>query len=112
VYLVDAGGRIAFLNPAAVKILGYAGKDELLGRPRRDTIHYRHPDGSVRVEAGERRPGPLVFMLAGLRCQWAVGAEDAIQEPGRDRWRTWQFTACGLCVPEAAGVRASGFRGR
>ena len=32
-YVVDAAGRITFLNPAALKILGYAGEDELLGRP-------------------------------------------------------------------------------
>jgi PAS domain S-box-containing protein len=45
-YVADAGGRIAFLNPAAVKILGYAGEDELLGRPSHETIHYLRPDGS------------------------------------------------------------------
>ena len=45
-YLADAAGRIAFLNPAAVKILGYAGEDELLGRPSHETIHYLRPDGS------------------------------------------------------------------
>ena len=31
-YVVDAAGRITFLNPAALKILGYADEDELLGR--------------------------------------------------------------------------------
>ncbi|HXZ74815.1 MAG TPA: PAS domain-containing protein, partial [Streptosporangiaceae bacterium] len=45
-YVVDAAGRITFLNPAAVKILGYAGEDELLGRISHQTIHYLHPDGS------------------------------------------------------------------
>jgi PAS domain S-box-containing protein len=45
-YVADAAGRIAFLNPAAVKILGYAGEDELLGRPSHETIHYLRPDGS------------------------------------------------------------------
>jgi len=45
-YVADAAGCIAFLNPAAVKILGYAGEDELLGRPSHETIHYLRPDGS------------------------------------------------------------------
>ncbi len=45
-YVVDAAGRITFLNPAALKILGYADEDELLGRPSHETIHYRRPDGS------------------------------------------------------------------
>jgi PAS domain S-box-containing protein len=45
-YVVDAAGRITFLNPAALKILGYADEDELLGRPSHETIHYLRPDGS------------------------------------------------------------------
>jgi PAS domain S-box-containing protein len=45
-YVADAAGRIAFLNPAALKILGYADATELLGRPSHDTIHYLRPDGS------------------------------------------------------------------
>jgi PAS domain S-box-containing protein len=45
-YVADAAGRIAFLNPAALKILGYADQDELLGRASHETIHYLRPDGS------------------------------------------------------------------
>jgi PAS domain S-box-containing protein len=45
-YVVDAEGRITFLNPAALKILGYADEDELLGCPSHETIHYLRPDGS------------------------------------------------------------------
>jgi PAS domain S-box-containing protein len=45
-YVVDSGGRIAFLNPAAVKILGYTEERELLGKPSHATIHYLRPDGS------------------------------------------------------------------
>jgi PAS domain S-box-containing protein len=45
-YVVDAAGRITFLNPAALKILGYADEDELLGRASHETIHYLRPDGS------------------------------------------------------------------
>jgi PAS domain S-box-containing protein len=45
-YVVDSEGRIAFLNPAALTILGYADEEELLGKPSHATIHYRRPDGS------------------------------------------------------------------
>jgi PAS domain S-box-containing protein len=45
-YVVDAAGRITFLNPAALKILGYADEDELLGSISHETIHYLRPDGS------------------------------------------------------------------
>jgi PAS domain S-box-containing protein len=45
-YVVDAAGQITFLNPAALKILGYADEDELLGRISHETIHYMRPDGS------------------------------------------------------------------
>jgi PAS domain S-box-containing protein len=41
-YVVDAAGCITFLNPDALKILGYRDADELLGRP----AHYLRPDGS------------------------------------------------------------------
>jgi PAS domain S-box-containing protein len=45
-YVVDSGGRIAFLNPAALRILGYTDERELLGKPSHATIHYLRPDGS------------------------------------------------------------------
>jgi PAS domain S-box-containing protein len=45
-YVVDSGGRIAFLNPAALRILGYAEERELLGKRSHATIHYLRPDGS------------------------------------------------------------------
>jgi PAS domain S-box-containing protein len=45
-YVVDAAGRTTFLNPAALKILGYSDEDELLGRISHETIHYLRPDGS------------------------------------------------------------------
>jgi PAS domain S-box-containing protein len=46
-YVVDANGRIAFLNPAAVNILGYSDETELLGQPSHERIHYLRPDGSA-----------------------------------------------------------------
>jgi PAS domain S-box-containing protein len=46
-YIVDAQGRIRFLNPAAVRILGYGDEWQLLGRPSHDTIHYLRHDGTL-----------------------------------------------------------------
>ena len=43
-YIVDARGRIRFLNQAALRILGYQDERQLLGRPSHDTIHYLRPD--------------------------------------------------------------------
>jgi PAS domain S-box-containing protein len=45
-WLVDGDDRIAFVNDAAVRLLGFDSDDELLGRPSHDSIHYKHPDGS------------------------------------------------------------------
>jgi PAS domain S-box-containing protein len=46
-YVVDAQGRIRFLNPAALHILGYDDEEQLLGRSSHETIHYMHPDGTA-----------------------------------------------------------------
>jgi PAS domain S-box-containing protein len=45
-WLVDGDDRIAFVNDAAVDLLGYDSDDELIGRPSHDSVHYKHPDGS------------------------------------------------------------------
>jgi PAS domain S-box-containing protein len=45
-WLVDGDDRIAFVNDAAVELLGFDSDEELLGRPSHDSIHYKHPDGS------------------------------------------------------------------
>jgi PAS domain S-box-containing protein len=45
-WLVDGDDRIAFVNDAAITILGYDSDAELLGRPSHDTVHWKHPDGS------------------------------------------------------------------
>jgi PAS domain S-box-containing protein len=43
--LIDAHGRLTFLNPAGEEILGYS-QDELLGRVLHESVHYARPDGS------------------------------------------------------------------
>jgi PAS domain S-box-containing protein len=45
-WLVDGDDRVAFVNNAAVRVLGFDSDEELLGRPSHDSIHYKHPDGS------------------------------------------------------------------
>jgi PAS domain S-box-containing protein len=45
-WLVDGDDRIAFVNDAAVQVLGFDSDEELLGGPSHDSIHYKHPDGS------------------------------------------------------------------
>jgi PAS domain S-box-containing protein len=46
IYAVDPAGAVQFINPAAVRILGYDHEDELLGKPSHATIHHHHPDGT------------------------------------------------------------------
>ncbi|MDQ8044677.1 MAG: PAS domain S-box protein [Solirubrobacteraceae bacterium] len=46
IYLVDPDGRVQFLNPAALRILGYDLPEELIGKISHETIHYQHRDGS------------------------------------------------------------------
>jgi PAS domain S-box-containing protein len=45
IYAVDEAGDVQFVNPAALRLLGYAREDDLLGRPSHATIHHHHPDG-------------------------------------------------------------------
>jgi PAS domain S-box-containing protein len=47
IWVVDREGVLRFANPAAITALGYESADELLGRNSHETIHYKHPDGTV-----------------------------------------------------------------
>jgi PAS domain S-box-containing protein len=64
-WLVDGDDRIAFVNDAAVRTLGFESDDELIGRPSHDSIHYKHPDGSpfpaedCPITHATRRGGPV-----------------------------------------------------
>jgi PAS domain S-box-containing protein len=45
IFGVDSRGRVTFINPAALRMLGYA-QDEMLGQSVHDHIHHSHEDGS------------------------------------------------------------------
>jgi diguanylate cyclase (GGDEF)-like protein/PAS domain S-box-containing protein len=65
IYGTDTQGICTFANPACVRMLGYAGEDELIGNRVHDLIHHSHADG---------RPYPIedcavrVASLAGQAC--------------------------------------------
>ncbi|MGE5239410.1 MAG: PAS domain S-box protein [Chloroflexota bacterium] len=44
-YGVDGNGRVTFINPAALEMLGHEAH-ELIGKPIHDLIHYQKADGS------------------------------------------------------------------
>ncbi|MGC8732018.1 MAG: PhnD/SsuA/transferrin family substrate-binding protein, partial [Halothiobacillaceae bacterium] len=46
VYGVGPDGRCTFINPAALRLLGYASEDEVLGKDNHALFHARHPDGT------------------------------------------------------------------
>jgi diguanylate cyclase (GGDEF)-like protein/PAS domain S-box-containing protein len=45
IFGVDATGQATFINPAALRMLGFAG-EEMLGQSVHDLIHHSHEDGS------------------------------------------------------------------
>jgi PAS domain S-box-containing protein len=44
-YALDDEGRVAFMNSAAERILGWT-EDELRGKPMHEIVHFQHADGS------------------------------------------------------------------
>lgn len=46
VYVLDARGRVTFVNPEAERLLGWSAA-ELIGREAHDIFHTQRPDGSV-----------------------------------------------------------------
>jgi PAS domain S-box-containing protein len=46
IWVVDPDDVIGFANPAAITALGYDSADDLLGRHRHETVHYKHSDGT------------------------------------------------------------------
>ncbi len=51
IFGMDLEGRCIFANRAALAMLGYAGRDELLGRDIHELIHHTHPDGSPHLRS-------------------------------------------------------------
>jgi PAS domain S-box-containing protein len=45
IYGLDSGGRVEFVNPAALRITGHTAED-LLGHDQHELLHDRRPDGS------------------------------------------------------------------
>jgi len=45
-YSIDSNGLVTLCNEAFVRLLGFAGKDEVLGRQLHQVIHHSHPDGT------------------------------------------------------------------
>ncbi|MDO9069423.1 MAG: PAS domain S-box protein, partial [Deltaproteobacteria bacterium] len=46
IYGVDLKGNCTFVNPACLRLLGYAHEDELIGRHVHEVIHHTRADGS------------------------------------------------------------------
>lgn len=67
---VQCEGRFAFVNPAAVAMLGVRGEADLLGRPVLDFIHERDRDD---VRERIRRINDLGEMGPALRAVWLRG---------------------------------------
>jgi PAS domain S-box-containing protein len=106
-YVVDAAGEIQMLNPAALRVLGYANAEELVGAPSHATIHHTRPDGSpfpeedcpllaprrtgetVRVERDwfVRRDGsmvPVAYASAPLEAHGGCGAIVSFRDIGKE----------------------------
>lgn len=46
IYGVDLQGCCTLANPACVRLLGYGGAEELIGKQMHELCHHSHPDGS------------------------------------------------------------------
>lgn len=50
VYGVDVEGRLSFINPTGLRLLGYSDPDELLGKRAHEMLHYAQGDGARQEE--------------------------------------------------------------
>jgi diguanylate cyclase (GGDEF)-like protein/PAS domain S-box-containing protein len=81
VYGVDREGRIDFINPAAIDILGYGTAAELVGRDAFEAFHYAFDDGTS-------MPRGASFLVQAYASGNPVPA-----------WQTVFWTASKRCVP-------------
>lgn len=51
IYGVDLAGNCTFCNPAALRMLGYQGEEEVIGQKLHRLIHHSAPDGTAIAEA-------------------------------------------------------------
>ena len=51
VFGIDAAGGVTFVNPAALRLLGYDSEAELLGDNAHHLTHHSHPEGQAYPEA-------------------------------------------------------------
>ncbi len=51
IYGVDTQGRCTFINPSALKMLGYSHESEFIGQPVHSMIHHTHADGTPYPES-------------------------------------------------------------
>ncbi len=66
IYALDPEGKCTLCNPAAVRLLGYASAEELLGRPLHELIHHSRADGA---------PYPAEACRSMLAARQGVGVE-------------------------------------
>jgi PAS domain S-box-containing protein len=66
IYALDLEGHCTLCNPAAVRLLGYASADELLGRRLHELIHHSHADGA---------PYPAEACRSMLAARQGIGVE-------------------------------------
>ncbi|GEM_PF-2009558 len=71
IYGMDPAGTCTFINPAALRILGYSSRDELLGRNIHRCCHYSLPDGTP-------LPQEQCKILQTLRTDQIVHVDDEV----------------------------------
>ncbi len=94
VYGVDNEGKISFINPTALRILGYEDQDELLGESPMEKFHYSDARGNA------------VSRLAS-KLHRSYGQPDILQN-----WETVFWTRHGTMVPVECTVFPMYLKGR